>query len=104
MSTCKTLSGMPAWAQPGLTGCGVIDSARPGEGCRHRERQYVTATAYCAAKGISPPTLYRMLKRGRGPETVRVSKNCRLFRLRAKADREGRPCLPQRHRAIYAPP
>jgi hypothetical protein len=77
---------MPAWAQPGLTGCGVIDSARHGEGCRHRERQYVTATAYCAAKGISPPTLYRMLKRGRGPETVRVSKNCRLFRLRAYAD------------------
>ena len=46
--------------------------------------EYVTATAYCAAKGISPPTLYRMLKKGIGPETVRISKNCRLFRLRAE--------------------
>jgi len=44
--------------------------------------EYVTATAYCAAKGISPPTLYRMIKKGIGSETVRVSKNCRLFRLR----------------------
>ena len=48
--------------------------------------EYVTATAYCAAKGISPPTLYRMLKRGEGPETVRVSKNCRLFQLRDSDD------------------
>ena len=46
--------------------------------------EYVPATAYCAAKGISPPTLYRMLKRGIGPETVRISKNCRLFRLPEK--------------------
>jgi hypothetical protein len=45
--------------------------------------EYVTATTYCAAKGISPPTLYRMLKRGERPETVRVSKNCQLFRLPA---------------------
>jgi hypothetical protein len=48
--------------------------------------EYVTVTTYCAAKGISPPTLYRMLKRGKGPETVRVSKNCQLFRLPADAD------------------
>lgn len=43
--------------------------------------EFVTATEYCAAKGISPPTLYRMLKRGEGPETVRVSNNCSLYRL-----------------------
>ena len=42
--------------------------------------QFGTATAYCAAKGISPATLYRMLKKGVGPETVRISKNCRPFR------------------------
>jgi hypothetical protein len=47
---------------------------------------YVTATAYCAARDISPPTLHRMLKRGEGPETVRIRKNCRLFRLPADAD------------------
>jgi hypothetical protein len=44
--------------------------------------EYVTATEYCAAKGISPPTLYRRLKQGIGLETIRVSKNCQLFRLR----------------------
>lgn len=43
--------------------------------------EYVTATEYCAANSISPPTLYRRLKQGIGPETIPVSKNCQLFRL-----------------------
>jgi hypothetical protein len=47
--------------------------------------EYVTATEYCTAKGISAPTLYRQLKRGEGPETIRVAKNCQLFRLPQRA-------------------
>ena len=43
--------------------------------------KFGTATAYCAAVGISPATLYRMLKKGVGPKTVRISRNCQLFRM-----------------------
>ena len=43
--------------------------------------KFGTATQYCFAAGISPPTLYRMLKRRVGPETIRISRNLQLFRM-----------------------